>query len=140
MSPWLIWLIIGTAFFIIEMLNAGFGIICFGIGACFSAILAACGLNIYWQLAGLVLGSFVSFLFIRPILVKWLDGKKNKAQTNLDNMVGRMATVVEDFENGKGRVAIDGTDWMAFNEAEDSIKKGAKVKIIGRESNKLFVQ
>lgn len=140
MEDWLIWIIIGAAFLIVEMLNAGFGIICFGLGAFVAALLAACGLGLLWQLAGLAVGSFLSFIFIRPIMVKWLDGKKNKAKTNLDSMVGRKAVAVQDFEDGRGRVAIDGTDWMAESAPSVVVMKGDYVEITGRESNKVFVK
>lgn len=138
-SSWLIWVIIGVACLIIEMLNAGFGIICFGIGAMLSAILAACGLGLVWQLAALALGTFVSFLFVRPIMIKWFDANK-ETKTNLDTMVGRSAVAIVNFEKGQGRVAIDGTDWMAESAADAEIKKGDKVQITGRESNKVFVK
>lgn len=138
-SSWLIWVIIGVACLIIEMLNAGFGIICFSIGAMLSAILAACGLGLVWQLAALALGTFVSFLFVRPIMIKWFDANK-ETKTNLDTMVGRSAVAVTNFEKGQGRVAIDGTDWMAESAADAEIKKGDKVQVTGRESNKVFVK
>lgn len=138
-SSWLIWVIIGVACLIIEMLNAGFGIICFGIGAMLSAILAACGLGLVWQLAALALGTFVSLLFVRPIMIKWFNANK-ETKTNLDTMVGRSAVAIVNFEKGQGRVAIDGTDWMAESAADAEIKKGDKVQITGRESNKVFVK
>lgn len=140
MEPWIIWLIIGVALLIVEMLNAGFGIICFGIGAFLSAIVAACGLGLAWQLAALALGAFLSYLFVRPIMVKWFDAKDVNAKTNLDNMVGRKATVVEDVTETGGRVAIDGTDWIAISASGETKAKGTIVTIRNRESNKLFVE
>ena len=139
MTTWQIWLIAGIALLVIELLNAGFGIICFGFGAFLAAILAACGLNIYWQLAGFALATFLSFLFIRPIMIKWFDAKK-AAKTNLDSMIGRQAKVVEPFEGGRGRVAIDGTDWMAVSEADATIGMGTVVTIVERDGNTLKVR
>lgn len=138
-SAWQIWLIIGIVLLIVELLNAGFGIICFGLGAFLASILAACGLGMYWQLAGFALATFLSFLFIRPIMVKWLDAKK-AANTNLDNMIGRQATVVETIESGKGRVAIDGTDWKAVCELDTPILPGTVVTITERQGNTLTVR
>jgi len=138
-SAWQIWLIIGIVLLIVELLNAGFGIICFGLGAFLASILAACGLGMYWQLAGFALATFLSFLFIRPVMVKWLDAKK-AANTNLDNMIGRQATVVEAIESGKGRVAIDGTDWKAVCELDTPILPGTVVTITERQGNTLIVR
>lgn len=139
MSTWLIWLIISVACLIIEMLNAGFGIICFGIGALLSALMAACGLGILWQLVALTVGSFLSFLFIRPIMIKWLDGKKME-KTNLDTIIGRQATVVDTITTHGGRVAIDGTDWKAQSITDTDIPAGTQVTIIDRQGNTLQVQ
>ena len=86
MESWLIWLIIGVVFLVVEMLNAGFGIVCLGIGAFLAAIIAALGLGLTWQLLGLVVGTFLSFIFIKPVINKWLD-KNNDKKINLDNMI-----------------------------------------------------
>lgn len=139
METWLIWLIIGVVFLVIEMLNAGFGILCLGIGAFLAAIIAACGLGLTWQLLGLVVGTFLSFIFIKPVIKKWLD-KNNDKKINLDNMIGREATVIEAIDSGKGRVAIDGTDWKAVSELDAPIEKGRIVTITDRDGNTLYVQ
>ena len=138
-TVWQIWLILGVVLLVVELLNAGFGIICFGFGAFIASLLAACGMNIYWQLTGFAIASFLSFLFIRPIMIKWLDGKK-AAKTNLDTMIGRTATVIETIDAGKGRVAIDGTDWKAVSELDAPIQKDAVVTIVERQGNTLIVQ
>ena len=78
MESWLIWLIIGVVFLVVEMLNAGFGIVCLGIGAFLAAIIAALGLGLTWQLLGLVVGTFLSFIFIKPVINKWLDKNNDK--------------------------------------------------------------
>ncbi len=135
---WEFWLVVALACFIIEIINAGFGIICFGFGALLSAVLAAFGLGLVWQLLGLAIGSFLAFLFIRPVILKWLDGNKEKAKTNLDNMEGRTAVVVEEVTETGGRAAIDGTDWKARSESGTVYPKDAAATIIRREGNTLI--
>lgn len=136
---WQIWLVVAVVFLIIEILNAGFGIVCLSFGAFLSAILAACGLGLMWQIAGFAVGSFLSFLFIRPVLVRWLDARKNDTKINLDNMIGRKAIVIEPVDSTNGRVAIDGTDWKATTSLSEPIEKGASVTIIARQGNTLKV-
>ena len=72
-------------------------------------------------------------------MIKWFDAKK-AAKTNLDSMIGRQAKVVEPFEEGRGRVAIDGTDWMAVSEADATIGMGTVVTIVERDGNTLKVR
>lgn len=139
MSVWLIWLVVAVILFIIEMVNAGFGIICFAVGALFASLLSALGLGIVWQLFGCAIATFLSFLFIRPIIVRWLDGKKS-GKTNLDTIIGRKAVVVENITSNGGRVAIDGTDWKAISQTSTEYSKKASVTIVGREGNTLYIQ
>lgn len=138
MTLWQIWLTVGVVFFVIELLNTGFGIICIGFGALLASVLSACGLGLAWQIIGLCIGSFLSFLFVRPVMKKWLDGR-NKPKTNLDSIIGRKATVIEVFKDGKGRVAIDGTDWNASSLSSDTIENGKTVTISDRNGNTLIV-
>lgn len=139
MSVWLIWLVVAVILFIIEMVNAGFGIICFAVGALLASLLSALGLGIVWQLFACAIASFLSFLFIRPIIVRWLDGKKS-GKTNLDTIIGRKAVVVENITSNGGRVAIDGTDWKAISQTSTEYSKKASVTIVGREGNTLYIQ
>ncbi len=138
-SPWQIWLIATIILFIIELINASFGIICFAFGAILAAIIDICGLGIVWQLVAFIIGTLLSFLFIRPILLKWFESKKDKKKTNLDSIIGRKAIVIEDIQPGNGRVAIDGTDWRATAQYDITIEAGAEVTIIEREGNTLVV-
>lgn len=139
MITWQIWLVVGIACLVIEMLNAGFGIICLAFGAFLSAIASAVGLNLVWQLIALALGTFLSYLFVLPVMKRWLDNKRSH-QINLDSLIGRQATVVEDIDSGKGRVTIDGIDWRAVSELDAPISKGSIVTITERQGNTLTVQ
>lgn len=139
MDAYIIWLLIGVVCLIIEILNAGFGIICFGVGALIASGISACGLGIVWQLTGMTLGTFLSFLFVRPLVMRFLDKSSGKVATNLDNMVGRTAVVVIDINDETGRVAIDGTDWMAKTDNTDGFTKGERVKVMARDGNTLYV-
>ena len=138
-SAWQIWLIAAIILFIVELLNASFGIICFAFGAILAAIIDICGLGIVWQLVAFIIGTVLSFLFIRPVLLKWFESKRATKKINLDNMIGRKAIVVQPIISGQGRVAIDGTDWKAIGQQNIDVEAGTEVTIIQREGNTLIV-
>jgi membrane protein implicated in regulation of membrane protease activity len=61
-------------------------------------------------------------------------------QDDLDEeFIGRFATAEADFEkDAEGKVTFNGTLWTAI--AESNIKKGEKVKIVGRENITLKIK
>ena len=84
--------------------------------------------------------SFVAFVFIRPIIVKFLLKKKDEVLTNADAIIGRVAIVTEEIDMVKntGRVKLDGDDWKA--ESSEIIAVGEKVEIVSRDSIILSVK
>ena len=138
-----IWLIVAIVLVIIELLTAGFGVICFAIGALFSALAAFLGMDgVVWQLLVFAVASVLCFIFLRPVLLRLLDKKSKDVKTNADALIGKTAVVSEtiDSEKNQGRVAVDGDDWKAVSEDGSIIKKGEKVKIVSRDSIILTVK
>lgn len=133
-NVWQIWTIIAILCLILELSSGDFFIICFSIGAVFAAIASGIGLNIYWQLTFFALFTLISIFTVRPLALKYLH-KKEDRPSNADALIGREGTVSESIEeNGYGRVAIDGDDWKALSHDGNRIEKGAKVKVLSRES------
>jgi len=130
---YVIWLIAACVLIILEITTSGFAIICFAIGAIFAAIVAACGLSINWQLGTMILFTFLSFLLVRPIALRYLNKKKDEILTNTDALIGQIGNVTETI-NGYGRVSVGGDDWKAVSNDESIIEKGTKVRVIARES------
>ena len=50
MDVYQIWLVVAIVLVILEIMTAGFGVICFAIGAVFSALVAGLGGSITWQI------------------------------------------------------------------------------------------
>ena len=69
---WLIWVIISIVCLILELSSGDFFILCFAIGAAFSAIIAGCGANLTWQIIMFAVVSALSLLLVRPALIKKL--------------------------------------------------------------------
>ena len=143
MEVYQIWLLIAAVFVVIEIFTSGFAVACFSVGCVFSSILAACDLSLTWQVVAFAVGTFLAFVFIRPIVMKYLDKKTNDTgvKTNMDNIIGKTAVVTEKIEeNGYGRVKIDGDDWKAKTTNGSAAEVGAKVEIESFESIILTVK
>lgn len=143
MTIWQIWLLIAALFVVIEIFTGGFAVACFSVGCVFGAILAACELSLTWQVVAFAIGTFLAFVFIRPVVVKYLDNKTNDngVKTNMDSIIGKTAVVTEKIEeNGFGRVKIDGDDWKAQTADGSEVEVGKKVKIESFESIVLTVK
>lgn len=130
------WLIAAFILVIIEICTAGFGSICFAFGAGFSALTAYLGGGYVWQLIVFAAVSLLTFIFLRPVVMRLLERNSKDVKTNVDALIGRKAVVSEtiDHRAHTGRVAVDGDDWKAVAEDDTVIEKGEEVTIVGRES------
>lgn len=136
MQAYQIWLIIAILLIIFEICSATFGAICFAIGAGFSALAAGLGANLTWQIVVFAAVSLLTFVFLRPFMMKFMDRKSKDVKTNADALVGRKAVVSEriDASQHTGRVAVDGDDWKAVSENGEVIEKGTTVEIVKLDS------
>lgn len=130
------WLIAAIVLVILEIMTAGFGVICFAIGAAFAALVSGLGGTLTWQVVVFVVVSMLAFIFLRPVVIRFLEKKSKNVKTNADALVGRKGVVSEciDAEQHTGRVAIDGDDWKAVSEDGSVIEKGADVEIVKLDS------
>lgn len=143
MTIWQIWLLIAAVFVVIEIFTSGFAVACFSVGCVFGSILAACDLSLTWQVVAFAVGTFLAFVLIRPVVMKYLDKKTNDShvKTNMDNIIGKTAVVTERIEEGGcGRVKIDGDDWKALTDNGMAAEVGEKVQIVSYESIVLTVK
>ena len=137
-----IWFIAAIVLVIVEIATAGFGSICFAIGALGSALTAYLGASMYWQLAVFAIISVLAFVFVRPVVLRFLDKRSKDVKTNADALIGRKAVVSETInpEKHSGRVAVDGDDWKAVSVNNTLINKEAEVEIVSMESVILTVR
>ena len=142
MEVYQIWLIAAFVLVILEIATAGFGVICFAIGAVFAALAAGIGANLTWQIIIFAVVSLLTFIFLRPVVIRFLERKSKDVKTNADALIGRHGIVSEriDAEKHTGRVAIDGDDWKAVSEDGSVIEKGQTVEIVKLESIILTVK
>lgn len=130
------WLIAAIVLVIVEIMTTGFGVICFAIGAASSALVSGLGGSITWQVVAFVVVSLLAFIFLRPVVIRFLDKKSANVKTNAEAIIGRVGVVSEriDPEQHTGRVAIDGDDWKAVPEDGSVIEKGVNVEIVKLDS------
>lgn len=130
------WLIAAIVLVIVEICTTGFGALCFALGAAFSSLVSGLGGNLTWQVLTFVVVSLLTFIFLRPVVVRFLDKKSKDVKTNAEAIIGRKGIVSEriDASQHTGRVAIDGDDWKAVSEDGSVIKKGTDVEIIKLDS------
>ena len=136
------WLVAAIVLVIVEICTAGFGSICFAVGAGFSALVAGLGGGFVWQIVVFAVVSLLTFIFLRPIAIRWLDSKSKDVKTNVDALIGHKGIVSEriDAAQHTGRVAIDGDDWKAVSLDGSVIDKGTSVEIVNRDSLILTVK
>ena len=142
MQAYQIWLIIAILLVILEICTAAFGSICFAIGAAVAAIAAGIGAGLTWQILIFVVVSMLTFIFLRPFMLKFIDRKSKDVKTNADALVGKRAVVSERIDASQltGRVAVDGDDWKAVSEDGSVIEKGTPVEIVKLDSIILTVK
>jgi membrane protein implicated in regulation of membrane protease activity len=137
MQIYQIWLLVAIVLVILEIMTAGFGVICFAIGAALAALAAGLGVDdIAWQIVIFAVVSLLTFIFLRPVVIRFLDKKSKDVKTNADAIIGRKGVVSEriDAAQHTGRVAIDGDDWKAVSEDGSVIEKGTYVEIVKLDS------
>ncbi len=136
------WLIVAIVLVIVEICTASFGSICFAFGAGFSALVAGLGGGFVWQIVVFAIVSMLTFIFLRPAVMRWLDRKSQDVKTNVDALVGRKGIVSEriDASQHLGRVKIDGDDWRAVSNDGSVIEKGTSVEILKNDSIILTVK
>ena len=136
MAIYQIWLVAAIVLMILEIVTSGFGVICFAIGAAFAALAAGLDASTTWQVIVFAVVSILTFIFLRPIVMRFLDKKSKDVKTNVDAIVGRKGVVSERIDSAKhtGRVALDGDDWKAVSEDGSVIEKGETVEIVKIDS------
>ena len=125
------WIIILVAALLLEAATFALVSIWFAFGSVVSLIAAALNAPIWLQ--------FV-LIFTRPLMKKLFPNKFTP--TNSELLIGKNAVVIEeiDAEHGKGRVRINGVDWIAVTDSNDVIPKDSAVIVTEVRGAKLAVK
>ncbi len=138
MHLWELLGIVGIAFLILEMFTPSMFFMNFSLAAFITAVISVFTKNPYTLVIAFFVFSFVSFIFLRPILVKRFCKSK---ETGLENKyIGKIAKAEEDITESSGVISIYGERWDARSENGEFISKGSEVKIVRNESIIMYVE
>lgn len=138
MHLWELLGIVGIAFLILEMFTPSMFFLNFSLAAFITAVLSVYTKNPYTLVITFFVFSFVSFVFLGPILVKRFC--KNKETGLVNKYIGKIARAEEDITESSGVISIYGERWEARSESGEFISKGGEVKIIRNESIIMYVE
>lgn len=138
MEAWTIWLIIGIALVILEMVSLTFYLLCLGVGALAGALVAGLapdGGGLWPYLAAAAV-AVVLAVFARRLTGRWHKGPGYRDA--IEELVGMVGVVVEEIVPGKpGIVRIGSETWSGI--AEERIATGETVVVLKRSSTTLEV-
>lgn len=130
--------IVGIAFLILEMFTPSMFFLNFSLAAFITAVISVFTKNPYTLVIAFFVFSFVSFAFLRPILVRHFCKTK---ETGMENKyIGKIAKAEEDITESSGVISIYGERWDARSEQGCFIAKGSEVKIVRNESIIMYVE
>ncbi|MBS0249645.1 MAG: NfeD family protein [Proteobacteria bacterium] len=136
-GPWL-WFALAVILFVMESIVPGVHFVWFGLSA---SIVGVIGLTTplawEWQL--------IAFALIAMVTVFWVRQKSREESAHPDvadlnlrgaQYIGRIVTIEDAIVNGRGKVRVGDTVWVA--KGEDG-PKGANVKVTGADGTVLVV-
>ena len=128
------WLVLVAIMLVIEIFTLGLTTIWFSLGGVAAAIAAGLNSPLWLQIVLFAGVSVVVMVLVRPFAVKVLD--KSRAKTNIDELPGQKAEVIETIDNAKG----SGVEWMARSVDDTVIEEGKVVTIQSVSGVKLLVK
>jgi membrane protein implicated in regulation of membrane protease activity len=140
---WWIWILIGFALLIVEIVIPG-GIIWlfFGVSAIVVGGLVALGVGGPLWVQALLFSamSVVSLLTLRGPILRRMN-LRGDGDDPVDSLVGKEAIVLEDIAPmAEGKVELRGTPWTAHNVGENPLIAGHKCIVDRNDGLKLYVR
>lgn len=134
------WLVVVAVMLVIEIFTLGLTTIWFSLGAVVAAIAAGLSAPLWVQILLFSVVSVVVMLLVRPFAMRVMD--KNRTKTNIEEVVGEHAEVIESIDNQKeqGKVRFRGVEWMARSVDESKISVGEVVTVEAVSGVKLMVK
>ncbi len=137
MHLWQILGAIGIAFLILEMFTPSMFFLNFALAGFICAVVSVVYKNVYGLIIIFFILSFVSFAFLRPILIK----KFNKStETGVNSKyIDKIVKIDSEITSSSGVINIYGERWEARSDNGETIPAGSEVKIVRNESIIMYV-
>jgi membrane protein implicated in regulation of membrane protease activity len=130
-TPAVIWLIVGLALVVAEVLSGVFVLLMLGGGALAAAGVVGLGLGPVAGVVTFALASLVLVFAVRPALRRRLEHQIEDGRMHHRALEGREAVVIARVDGDGGRVKIGGELWSARPVHEDDvIEEGATVLVV----------
>lgn len=138
---WKIWLILAGIFLIIEIINLGFLIFWFSMGALIAMIASFFIDNTVIQASIFLISSTILLFATKPLVNKVLP-KDSFIKTNSASLEGKVGKVTSDIDpiEAKGQVKVNGEIWSAKSSNNTYITKDTEVIIEKIEGVKVIVK
>ena len=137
MLVWQFLCVIGIAFVILEIFTPSMFFLNFALAAFITAGISLITLNKFALVLAFFLLSFLSFAFLRPILLR---RNSKDTETGMEGKyVGKTAKVTEEVTAERGVITIYGERWDARCKNGEIIPIGAEVKILRNDSLIMYV-
>lgn len=138
MVLWQFIAVCGIAFIILEIFTPSMFFLNFALSAFITAGLSVYIKNPYNLAIIFVILSFVSFIFLRPIIIRRFNKSK---ETGINSKyIGQNAKAETEITTSSGVISIYGERWEARCENGTTIEKGSEVKIVRNESIIMYVE
>lgn len=137
---WQVWLILAGVFLVIEIINFGFLIFWFSIGALVAMVVSLFVENAIIQTTVFLIVSTLLLFFTKPFVDKMLP--KESIKTNAYSVEGKIAKVTHEIDpiEGKGQVKVGGEVWSAKSADDIYISKDTEVLIEKIDGVKVIVK
>ena len=143
MHEWQVWLVAALLLFVAEMVAPGFWLLSVAVGCLAAGVvsLVVPGAGALIPALTFAAGTLLSFVGIRPFLLRHLHPSGTEIRTNVDALAGRVGIVSEriDPATGKGRVLVEGEDWRAASLMDAALEPGTRVMVVRVEGATLYV-
>ena len=137
MLVWQFLCVIGIAFVILEIFTPSMFFLNFALAAFITAGFSLITLNKFALVLVFFLLSFLSFVFLRPILLR---RNSKDTETGMEGKyIGKTAKVTEEVTAERGVITIYGERWEARCENGEIIPTGTEVKILRNDSLIMYV-
>lgn len=142
LSTWQIWLIVALLCFIVEIFSNTFVFLCFCVGCLASSLTTIFTESLIIQILVFSIVTFISLIFVRPIINKYAFRKSNNTKTNVDALIGAEGRVIETIDDisNTGRVLVNGDDWKAVSVDNQRIEINEKIEVVKIDTNILIVK
>ena len=141
----IVWLVLGVALIILEIVIPGAVVVFFGIGAIITGIAAALGLvkSVGGQLFLWASTSLILVLLLRKQVSRFFPALESyKPYDEAEDMKGKIVDVLEEVrpDDESGRVRYQGASWKALTKGGTSLPAGSRARIVSRENLLLYVE